>query len=171
MERFALLFGVDTCADRVDEPKSARICVFIPLRRWSLGQWARIAIGILLGGAALLGIGYATWIGIRVRRWDIGIAVLALLPWWWMFGSNWYWLIKSIRRGGHPLVLLVGEHAMALGMDDEGTLVRQFFGPTLRETEHEMIIENSVYFMAARLPKDQVSAEHADLIRRCVRGG
>lgn len=155
--------------DRVDENKSVRICVFIPLRRWSFGRWAWTAIHLLLGGAALALIGYATWFGVRTLRVDIAIAVLAILPWWSIFGVCWWQLLKSISRGGDPLVLLVSEHGMALGMNDEGSLVNFFDGPTLSETEDELIIKNSAYYMVARLPKDQVSSEHADLIRRCVR--
>lgn len=59
---------------------------------------------------------------------------------------------------------------MALGMNDEGTLIRFFDGPTLRETESELIVTNSAFSMRARLPKHQLSQEDADLIRRCVRG-
>lgn len=155
-------------AEGTHESTSTRICVFVPIRRWRLQQWASVAIGLIVGGAALAAIVYSTWVGVRTLRVEIAIAVFAIVPWWWLFGGGWWWLLKSIRRGGHPLVLLVSERGMALGMNDEGTLVRVFDGPSLTETDAELIIENGAFYMVARLPKDQVSPEHADLIRRCV---
>lgn len=145
------------------------ICVFIPVARWSVGRWIGSTILLVLAGLILAGIMYAAWFGIRARRWDLAIVPLALLPWWWLFGAPAYWLLKSIRRGGYPLVLLVGEVGMAMGVNDEGTLVRAFDNPSLRETDDELIIKNGVDYMVARLPKNQLSSEHVDLIRRCVR--
>lgn len=151
----------------VDELKEARICVFISLRRWSLGQWAYWGTVFLSGLVVLVSIGYATWIGVRTQRVEIAIAIVAILPWCLLFGRDSWWLLKSFCRGGHPLVLLVSEHAMALGMNDEGSLARAFDAPTLRETKDELIVKDS--YIVARLPKNQLSMAQADLIRRCCR--
>lgn len=152
--------------DTVHPPGLTAVRVFVPISRWSAALWIQTAIRNLLGALTLGAIAYTTWIGIQSRRWDISLALITLLPWWWLFGAHVCWLLQSIRRGGHPLVLLIAEHGMALGMNDDGTLVRAFDEPSLHETADELIIENRSYYMVARLPKDQVSPEHAELIRQ-----
>lgn len=145
---------------------AVQVRVFVPLREWSKFAWIWHVGQSTLAVSVLGAIVYATWIGIRVCRWEVAIAVAAIVPWWWLLGRGTMWLIRSLARGGRPETVLIEPNGFALAADDDCRAVRAFWWPTVVETVEAIEICNGPFYMVARLPKAQLTEEQAAMIRR-----
>lgn len=109
---------------------------------------------------------YTVWIGVRVGRWEVAIAVLAIVPWWRLLGGGALWFVRSLIRCGRTETVLVAPNGFALAVTEDCDAVRPFWGPSVVETDEAIEICNGPWYMVARLLKSQLTAEQIAMIRR-----
>lgn len=146
--------------------ESIPVRVFVPLREWSGAMWIWCVVRSVLAAVTLGAIVYTMWIGVRAGRWEVMIAVLAIVPWWWLLGGGTLWFVRSLIRGGRTETVLVAPNGFALAVTEDCDAVRPFWGPSVVETDEAIEICNGAFYMVARLPKAQLTEEQVAMIRR-----
>jgi hypothetical protein len=161
--------GIQSASDEVFPAKATVIPVFVPIGDWSIGRWVVITLVVGLGAVTLAAIGYVILIAMMTHRWSLALVLLAIGPWWLLFGRGTRYWVKSVARGGFVFTIGVNPYGILAAGDEEGTAWRCFSYPKLTETPDELVIENSDFWMVARLPIRQLTAVQVELIRRSVR--